>query len=80
MVTPKVALKVNVVALGFGREGLIVGLSCLLLRVTTLARLIVHLLDCPVKHAFENADCIDWVLGDILGQLWVLPPQIIDRD
>lgn len=31
MVTPKIALKVDVVALGFSWEGFIVGLSCLLL-------------------------------------------------
>ena len=78
MIAPKVAFKINVVALGFCWEGLVVGRCGLLLIVGALARIIEHLFDAAVKLALEHAHGVNGVLGDKPGKLGVLLPQIIN--
>lgn len=69
MIAPKVAFKVNVVALCFCRESLVVSVGGLLLVVSTLSRVIEHLLDSAIELTLKHADGVDGVFSHILSQL-----------
>ena len=80
VIAPKVSFEVDIIPLGLSRESLIVGTCGLLLRISTFARIVKHLLDGTIEFTLEHADSVDGIPLHVLGKVRIRTSHIIDRN